>query len=245
MRQTKRPKNYSLILCCNFIRQNCHLFYKKSIFVYTYSRIWLSFLLLCGRISLSVRNHPDSRILQNKTTGYKMKTRTRKMVEGALISALYIVVNYIQEIILPSTSSMPIQVRLAEILCILCVFSSSAIYGVTLGCMIANIINIGVLPLDIVFGTVATLISAIFMYKLRNIRLFSLPILSSLMPVIINGIIISLEFQLFYVADGFYFSSFFLFFGEIAVGEFISCVILGLVFYKLIERLDIFKKNLS
>lgn len=245
MRQTKRLNNYYMKLCCNIIRQNCYLFKEKSIFVYTYFRIWLSFLLLCGRISLSVRNHPDSRILQNKTMEHKMKTKTRKMVEGALIAALYIVVNYIQEIILPSTSSMPIQVRLAEILCILCVFSSSAIYGVTLGCMIANIINVGVLPLDIVFGTIATLISAIFAYKLRNIRLFSLPILSSLMPVIFNGIIISLEFQLFYLPEGFHYSSFFLFFGEIAVGEFISCVILGLPFYKLIERLNIFKKNLS
>ena len=136
---------------------------------------------------------------------------------------------------------MPIQVRLSEILCILCVFSTSAVYGVTLGCLLANIINIGVLPLDIVFGTAATLISAILAYRLRKVKIFSLPVLSALMPVVINAVIISLEFQFFYLPEGFHLSSFLLFFGEIACGEFISCVILGLPFYKLIKKLNILK----
>lgn len=169
------------------------------------------------------------------------KMNTRTLVESALIGAIYVVVNYLQEIILPTTSSMPIQVRIAEVLCILCVFSKSAIYGVTVGCALSNIINVGVLPLDIVIGTFATLIAGILAYSLRNVKLFSVPFLSSLMPVLANGIIIGAELQIFYMTDNFHLWSFLLLCLQIAAGEFIACVVLGIPFYKLMNRLNVFK----
>lgn len=162
--------------------------------------------------------------------------------QGALIAALYIVINYAQEMLLPGSTTAMIQVRLSEVLCLMCVFSPAAVAGVTVGCFVANIISIGVLPLDMIIGTTATLIAALCSYKFRNIRIKGLPVLSSLMPVIANGIIIGLELEIFYVEGSFHIISFLMQAGCVAAGEFIACVIIGLPFVKLIEKLNLFNK---
>lgn len=165
------------------------------------------------------------------------------IAQGAVIAALYITINYLQEVLFPTTTSMPVQFRLAEILTITAVFSSSAIYGLAIGCLISNIINVGVLPLDMLFGTVASFLAAYLIYQLRGIKWFTLPVLASLMPVLCNGIIIGAELELFYIQGQFHLESFLIQAGLVAIGEFVVCVLLGLPFYKLIEKLNIFDKN--
>lgn len=164
------------------------------------------------------------------------------LCQGAIISALYIVLNYTQELLLPGSTSMMIQVRLAESLCILCLFTPSAIWGLTVGCFASNLMTVGVLPLDIILGTTATFLAAFFAYRLRDIRLFSLPVLSSFMPVILNAVIIGLELEIFLIDGPFHIGSFLINAGAVALGEFIACVIIGLPFYKLLCRLNIFKQ---
>lgn len=164
------------------------------------------------------------------------------LVEGALIAALYIVLTYTQEFLLPGTTSMAIQFRLSEILCILAVFTPSAIWGLTVGTFISNIMSVGALPLDIVLGTLATLVAVTLVYRFKNIRLFNLPVLSSFMPVIANGIIIGLELEIFFVSGPFHFMSFLLQGGMVAIGEFGVCVILGLPFFKALEKSKLFSK---
>lgn len=167
--------------------------------------------------------------------------RTLNLVQGALIAALYVTMTYLQEVLLPGTTSFAVQFRFSEILCIFAIYSPCAIYGLTIGCVLSNIISIGVMPLDILFGAAATLFSAICMYKLRNVRLFSLPVLSSLMPVIFNAVIVGLELEIFYIEGDFHISSFLIQSGLVAIGEFAICVILGLPFSKLIEKFSIYK----
>ncbi len=164
------------------------------------------------------------------------------LCQGAIIAALYIVLNYTQELLLPSSTSMMIQVRLAESLCILCLFTPSAIWGLTVGCFASNLMTVGVLPLDIILGTTATFLAAFCAYRLRDIRLFSLPVLSSFMPVIFNAVIIGLELEIFLIDGPFHIGSFLINAGAVALGEFIACVIIGLPFYKLLCRLNIFKQ---
>lgn len=164
------------------------------------------------------------------------------LCQGAIIAALYIVLNYTQELLIPGCTSMAIQVRLAEVLCMLCVFSVSAVWGVTLGCFISNLLTVGVLPLDIILGTTATLLAGIFAYKLKDIRLWSLPLLSSLMPVLFNAVIIGLELEIFLIEGPFHFGSFMFNASTVALGEFIACVIIGLPFFKLLNRLNLFKE---
>lgn len=64
-------------------------------------------------------------------------------------------------------SSGAVQIRISEALCVLPVFTSSAIPGVAIGCMISNLIFGASLP-DIIFGSIATLIGAVIAYLIRK-----------------------------------------------------------------------------
>lgn len=172
----------------------------------------------------------------------KTNKRVHNLVEGAMIAALYIVLTYAQEFLLPGTTSMAVQFRLSEILCLLCVFTPSAVWGLTAGTFITNIVNVGALPIDMVCGTFATFVAAFSAYKFRNVRLFKLPLLSAFMPVIANGVIIGLELEIFLIEGPFHFMSFLLQGGLVALGEFGVCVVLGLPFVKLLEHTKLFEK---
>lgn len=166
----------------------------------------------------------------------KNRTTTLYLVEAALIGAFYVVLCYLQEMILPSSASGIVQVRLSEVLCVLAVFSPSAIYGLTVGCFISNLLWAGIMPMDILLGTFATFLAALCGYLFRNFKLFKVPLLSLMMPVILNGLIVGLELELFYIKGGFEFAGFFTQAGIVALGEFIACVILGIPFYFILMK---------
>ena len=97
-----------------------------------------------------------------------MKNRDPKVMwvtQGALIAALYVVLT----LIFAPISYGPVQVRIAEALCIMPLFTSAAIPGLFIGCLIANLIGGGVI-LDVIFGSFATLIGAWAGYQLRSNR---------------------------------------------------------------------------
>ena len=118
-----------------------------------------------------------------------MKKSTIYLVQGAVIAALYVALTYAQEILLPGSTSMAVQFRLSELLTMFALFTPAAIPGLTVGCVLANLVCMQALPLDIILGSLATLLATLCMYKLRNIRIFSLPILAVLMPVVFNAVI--------------------------------------------------------
>lgn len=169
------------------------------------------------------------------------KSATLYMVQAAIIAALYVAVNYAQEMILPTSSIGPVQFRVSELLCTLAVFTPAAIPGLTVGCLLSNIVSVGVLPLDMVLGTLATLLAALCAYALRKLKIFSVPVLSLLMPVIFNAVIIGLELEIFYIEGAFTFTSFILQAGFVALGEFGVCIVLGIPFYLVMRKLPMFK----
>ncbi len=61
-----------------------------------------------------------------------------------------------------------VQVRVAEALCLLPVFGPEYIAGVVLGCFLANLL--GSTIVDVIFGTLATLLACLVTYKLRDLR---------------------------------------------------------------------------
>ncbi len=166
----------------------------------------------------------------------KRNEKTLFLVEAALIAALYVALNYAQELLIPSSTSGMVQIRLSEVLTVLAVFMPSAIPGLGIGCLLSNLITVGVMPLDTLLGTGATLLAGIFAYALRNIKAFKVPFLSMLMPVILNGVIIGLELELFYIEGDFELVGFFGEFGLVAAGEFVACVVLGIPFYLMLKR---------
>ena len=90
---------------------------------------------------------------------------TRRIAHGAIIAAVYVVLC----IIFQPISYGPVQFRIAEALTIMPLFTPAAIPGLFAGCILANIIGQGVI-LDVVFGSLATLIGAVLGYLLRRNR---------------------------------------------------------------------------
>ena len=149
------------------------------------------------------------------------------ITQGAIIAALYVVLTMIANAM--GLSNYAIQVRFSEALCILPFFTVAAIPGLTVGCMIANIMT-GALVWDVLFGSLATLIGAIGTYLLRKHKVLML-----LPPVLANMIIVPFVLRYGY---GFtwmfhdvewsipYFSL------TVGMGEIISVCILGSVLLK-------------
>lgn len=154
----------------------------------------------------------------------------RRLVRCAVIAAVYVVVC----LVLAPFSYGAVQVRVAEALCLLPVFGAEYIVGVTLGCFLANLL--GSTVVDVVFGTLATLLACLVTYKLRDIRVKGLAIPASLQPVVFNMIIVGAFEITFFFSDGAPTAMLAVFNAvTVGIGELISCTVLGVALVKLIE----------
>ena len=161
------------------------------------------------------------------------KLSVRRLVRCAVIAAVYVVVC----LVLAPFSYGAVQVRVAEALCLLPVFGAEYIVGVTLGCFLANLI--GSTVIDVVFGTLATLMACLVTYKLRNVRIKGLAIPASLPPVVFNMIIVGTFEITFFFSDGAPTAALAAFNAvTVGIGEIISCTVLGVALVKLIESND-------
>ena len=125
-----------------------------------------------------------------------MNHKTRHLAHAALIAAIYAVLTHLQNLLLPNSASFAIQLRLSEALCVLALFSPSAISGLTVGCLLFNLTFAAALPLDWLAGSAATLIATAAIYILRNFRIRGYPLLSMLMPALSNALLVGWEFSL-------------------------------------------------
>ena len=161
------------------------------------------------------------------------KLSVRRLVRCAVIAAVYVVVC----LVLAPFSYGAVQVRVAEALCLLPVFGAEYIVGVTLGCFLANLI--GSTAIDVVFGTLATLMACLVTYKLRNVRIKGLAIPAALPPVVFNMIIVGAFEITFFFSDGAPTAALAAFNAvTVGIGEIISCTVLGVALVKLIESND-------
>ncbi len=115
------------------------------------------------------------------------------LVRGAAVAALYVVLALAQDLLLPGTTSAAIQFRAAEALCVLALYTPSAIGGLTAGCLLFNLTNAGALPLDLLVGPLASLLSAVLMYRLRNVRLWRVPVPALAVPAVCNALLVGPE----------------------------------------------------
>ena len=173
-----------------------------------------------------------------------IRKKNHRIAVAAIIAALYVALTYAQEFMFPNSTSLAVQFRMSEALTMLCVFTPSAIPGLTIGCLLANVVSMGALPVDMIMGTFATFLACVSMYKLRNVRLKNVPVLSALMPAIFNGVIIGLEIEIFFIEGPFNFVSFLTQAGLVALGELVVLFTLGLLFEKTIRNKN-FEKYLN
>ena len=138
------------------------------------------------------------------------------ITQAAVIAALYVVLVVIFNYI----SFGPIQFRVAEALTILPYFTPAAIPGLFIGCILANVIG-GAVIWDIVFGSIATLIGAVFTYLLRKKSKFLAP----LPPVLANTIIVPWVLKYAYGAEEMvWFMAV-----TVGIGEILACYVLGMI----------------
>jgi len=145
------------------------------------------------------------------------------MVQAAMIAAIYVVLT----IVFAPFSYGEVQVRIAEALTILPLFTPAAIPGLFVGCLLSNILG-GCAMLDIIFGSLATLIGAYFTYLLRKKH----PVLAPVPPILTNMVILPFVIRFAYGTS----LPMWLLALSIGAGEVISCGVLGLVLYAALHR---------
>ncbi|NCC68881.1 MAG: QueT transporter family protein, partial [Clostridia bacterium] len=85
---------------------------------------------------------------------------TRKLVYAAVIAAIYAVFTMALGALSYKPVILGIELRFSEVLCILPFFFPPAVWGLTIGCAIANIVStVGFI--DVIFGSAATLLAGL------------------------------------------------------------------------------------
>ena len=160
-----------------------------------------------------------------------MNKKTLFICQSAAVAAIYVVLTLIANAF--GLANYAIQVRFSEALTILPFFTPVAIPGLFAGCIISNILT-GCLPLDTVFGSIATLIGAVGTYVISN-RLkhnTTSQYLAPIPPIVSNTLIVPFVLAYVYKFEG----SIPYFMLTVGIGEIISCGILGLILLKTLSR---------
>ena len=167
----------------------------------------------------------------------RINNKIKNLAYGAVIAALYCACS-----LLPGISAIsygPVQFRISEALMLLCLLSPSAVFGVTIGCFLANVFTpFGANFFDLVFGSGATLLAACTTYFLRSF--FNKHIyLAPLPTVIFNALIVGSYLPLL-LSD----SSIAVWYciATVGIGEIAVCYVLGIPFVKLCRRKGFFNK---
>ena len=150
-------------------------------------------------------------------SGRTIRPYALSMVQAAMIAAIYVVLTFIANAF--GLANYAIQVRFSEALTILPFFTPVAIPGLFVGCLLSNILT-GCMPLDILFGSLATLIGACGTYALRKYKW-----LAPIPPIIANTLIVPFVLAYVYKFEG----SIPYFMLTVSIGEIISCGILGML----------------
>ena len=150
--------------------------------------------------------------------------RIRNLVHAAFVAALYVVLTYVSALF--GLSSGSVQLRISEALTILPIFTPAAIPGLCAGCFAANLM-LGSALWDVIFGSIATLLAAIFSRMLRKI-----PAAAFIPPVLFNTLIIPPVIYYVYGSE----EAMYLTYIGVFVGEALSCGIFGFILYKTIKK---------
>ncbi len=152
-----------------------------------------------------------------------MNQKVLFIVHASVIAALYVVLTFVANAF--GLANYAVQVRFSEALTILPFFTPAAIPGLTLGCLLANILTGCALP-DILFGTLATLIGALLTWMLRNHKW-----LAPVPPICANTVIV--PFVLYYAYG---IRPLWLSFLTVGAGEILSCGILGMLLLTVLNQ---------
>lgn len=151
------------------------------------------------------------------------KITTKMLVQGAMIAAVYVVLTVAFEAI----SFGSTQCRISEVMTILPVFTPAAVPGLFVGCLIGNVLGGGAI-VDIILGSLTTLLAAFLTYKLRNAK----RIFAVLPPILLNGLIVGGYLPFVYGIP----MAVWLSMVWVAVGQVVSCGAGGLLLGAIVDK---------
>ncbi len=166
-----------------------------------------------------------------KNTNKRSTVSVRHLTTAAIIAALYVVFTGLSAAL--GLASGVIQVRISEALAVFTFFTPAAIPGVTIGCLLANLLTGAPLP-DIIFGTLASFLGVWGGYLLRKHKyLIALPTILS------NAVIIPLVLQYAYgVKDAFWYLML-----TVGAGELLSAGVLGGLLLQILQKRKLFQTH--
>ena len=135
----------------------------------------------------------------------KNMTRTSYTAHAGVIAAIYAVLTVLTLTLFQGFAWGPIQLRISEAVCVLALVVPSAIPGLTIGCILANLVGIALAGsgalglLDVLLGSLATFLGALWVWKMR-----ARPGIALLGPVVANALIVAAYLPLLLGAYGFY-----------------------------------------
>lgn len=162
--------------------------------------------------------------MKNKSTLY--------LTQGAMIATVYVVLT----MIFAPISFGDVQIRFAEALTIMPFFTPAAIPGLFVGCLLGNIAGGGI-PVDIAFGSIATLLGALGTYALRKRNRFLAPI----PPIVANTLIVPFVLRYGYGIN----LPIPLMMLTVGLGEVVSAGVFGIILQTILMKYEnvLFKQN--
>ena len=154
----------------------------------------------------------------------------RDLTFAAVLAAVYAALT----VVLPIPAYAGVQCRLSEALTVLPFFFPAATPGLAVGCFIANLFS--PYSLDVVFGTLATLLACLATQRMPNKWLAPLP------PVVCNAVIVGAECAWYQTGFGpafwpaYAFNAF-----TVGLGELLACCVLGALLIRALPRIPVFR----
>ena len=159
-----------------------------------------------------------------------MKRNVKLLALNGVLAAVYAVVT----VLTASFAYGPIQFRLAEALCLLPMLLPQTVWGVTVGCVLANLFS-PVSALDVVIGSLATLLASLWVTRVRKVWLAPLP------TTICNAVLVGGMLAWVYTPDNLI-SGFLLMAGEVGLGELAVGYVLGVPLILALKRTDVLQR---
>lgn len=158
--------------------------------------------------------------------------KNSSIVERISINAMIASIYFILTMATLPVSFYGMQIRIAEILILLCFFRKDFVLGVTVGTLLANI-NSPMGAWDMLFGTLATLISGLLIGYMRQL------FVAALIPVVINAFVVGLELHLILGLP------LWLNIALVGLGEFIAVGILGYLIFLMLGKNEKFQEMIG
>jgi len=166
----------------------------------------------------------------------KSRFSPRDLAIAGIIAALYAVLSYFSSVF--GIAFGPVQCRFSEALCVLPFLTPAAVPGLFVGCLVSNLLS----PygaLDIVFGSLATLLAALWTAKVRRTWLAPLP------PVVCNALLVGAVITVQQVPSELFLGTFAYNALTVGLGEALACYVLGGLLLKVLSRNAALKRYLK